>query len=180
MKRLILALSFLFVLFAGDGCANDRGYFVYSSNQITHSRQASLVLRLGERLPIVDLTQRFTGYKVMSTAGEDCSICVIVTGRDGSFAVHYDDTGIVVVAIISADQSSTDAVGNRIGMRLSQAVGQTADCDAGMEITCKSSVLYNLLYIVADIDGCTLIVTPNVPTQIERCAQINGFMISKQ
>ncbi len=180
MKRLILALSFLFVLFAGYGCAADRGYFVYSSDQITHSRQARLVVRLGERLPIMDLTRRFTGYNVKSTAGEDRSICVIVNGADGSFSVYYDDTGIVVVAIISADKTSTDALGNRVGTPLSQAVGQSADCDVGMEITCKSSVLYNLLYIVADIDGCTLIVTPNVPTQIERCAQINGFMISKQ
>lgn len=181
----LIAGSFSFLLFffgvsaAFDGRSAAAGaFFVYSGNQVSHSHNPALTVRVGERLPVATLKLRFSRYAVVATAGEDCAICANIKGADGSFSVNYDEAGLTVVSIVSADRTSADALGNRVGIPLIHAVGPVAECDAGMDLTCRSNVLSAVRYIVEMESDCKFNTQQGARVPIPKCARIGGFLIS--
>jgi hypothetical protein len=152
-------------------------YFVYSGNTVTHSRQPNLTLKVGERLPIGDLKRRFQGFVVRATAGEDCMFCANVSGRAGSFYINYDETGTTILSISSLDNTSVDALGNKIGDRLLHVVGPSAVCDSGDETICASHI-FGLAYVIDETsEKCKIDVKEKQDTRIPPCAKIGGFQI---
>jgi hypothetical protein len=92
-----------------------------------------------------------------------------------------DEDGIVVIGIACRDNACVDALGNRVGGSLRQALGNEADCDQGDELTCESIKLTGLAYIVRENNKCALRVTEGGKrTGIPACARIGGFYIAKK
>jgi hypothetical protein len=155
--------------------------FVVTGDRIINSRAQEEYVRLSERIPISQLKRRFARYKITSTAGEDCNICATVSRNTFQFGVDYDGDGIVVIGISCRNTACVDALGNRIGGSLRQALGNEADCDQGDELTCESMRLTGLSYIVRENDKCTLrIAESGKRTSIPACARIDGFYIAKK
>jgi hypothetical protein len=181
VEVLLLALV-LAVLSAFDSFAADSDTFIFNGEKAVNIRNPKEFVRIGEKLPIVQLRRRFGRYKVVSTAGEDCEICATVSIRGASLHVDYDASGIVVVAIRSQDKTSNDALGNRFGSSLRTAIGAgTAQCDAGDWTSCESPRISGLSYLVEEGPGCQLSVPRGAgETIIPTCARIGGFAIQKR
>jgi hypothetical protein len=152
--------------------------FVVTGTGIANSGQSSQYVNVGERLPIAALKKRFSGFTVQSTAGEDCVYCAFVSRSETGFEVNYDETGVVVTSIVCG-QGCSDAVGNEVEGKLSDAIGEVGNCDAGYYTTCDSQRLKGLTYIVyEDPDNCSFEVT-GASTPIPACATIGGFISGK-
>ena len=176
-------LALLLVLFDGQSVfAAGRDIFIFNGERVVNVRNSHESVRILEKLPIAQLKRRFARYRVVATAGEDCNICAIVSGRGASLEIDYDADGIVVVGISSRDKTSTDALGNLVRSSLRDAIGaETAQCDAGDETRCKSPRLGGLSYIVEDDERCRLSIPGGAgKTVIPRCARIRGFAIFKK
>ena len=155
--------------------------FMFTGNKVINASNEKEFVLFNEKLPIAELKKRFSRYKIAATAGEDCAICATISGRNGSFAVNYDEDGLVIIGIFSSDKRSYDALGNAVGSSLRNAIGTpTARCDAGMWTSCASKRLYNLSYIVDERNGCRLSVKVDAETNLPACARIEGFAIQKQ
>jgi hypothetical protein len=174
-KTLAVAMA----LVVGTPLAGHAGGFIFTADRATNPSNENETVRLLERLPTAQLKKRFSRYKVDVTAGEDCVICATVSRGKVSINVDYDETGIVIVGITSNDKTSTDALGNAVGSSLRNAIGATANCDAGDWTTCASPRLIGLHYVVEENEGCSLVVKENQTTEIPACARIGGFQIVK-
>jgi hypothetical protein len=158
--------------------ANAQQEFIVTGDRIINSRVQQEYVRLSERIPISQLKRRFARYKINSTAGEDCNVCAMVSRNAFRFQVDYDKDGIVVIGIYCSNNACVDALGNRVGGPLRQALGNEADCDEGEELTCASIKLVGLSYIVREDNKCTLRVTESGKgTSIPACARIGGFSL---
>lgn len=157
--------------------AAGKGYYIFSRERITHSSSSRLTIGIGERLPIKGLKQRFPGFAVRATAGEDCLYCATVGGKAGSFDVNYDETGAIITSIYSYDPGSTDAIGNTVGSSLRAVLGETGECDAGLMTTCKSKSIGSLSYIVEDNEKCEMKIPDKGNALIPRCARVSGFIL---
>ena len=82
--------------------------FVFNGERAVNVRNQNEFVQIGEKLPIIELKRRFRRYKIVSTAGEDCSICATISNRSSSIYVDYDGDGIVIVGIRSLDKTSID------------------------------------------------------------------------
>jgi hypothetical protein len=161
--------------------ANAQQDFIVTGDKIINSHVQQEYVRLSERIPISQLKRRFARYKITSTAGEDCLVCATVSRNSFQFEVNYDEDGIVVIGIACRDNACVDALGNRVGGSLRQALGNEADCDQGDELTCESIKLTGLAYIVRENNKCALRVTEGGKrTGIPACARIGGFYIAKK
>jgi hypothetical protein len=89
--------------------------FVVTGKQITNANDSRESVRLGQRLPIIALKERFAKYKVIFAAGEDCYFCANVSRGKAGFSVDYDETGTVVTGIGCYKPGCVDALGNTIG-----------------------------------------------------------------
>jgi hypothetical protein len=178
------ALKFVFTLLWAFGSpissANAQQGFIVTGDKIINSRVQQEYVRLSERIPISQLKRRFGRYKITSTAGEDCNVCATVSRNAFQFEVRYDEDGIVVIGLYCRDNACFDALGNRVGGSLRQALGNEADCNAGDELTCESMRLTGLSYIVRESNKCTLRATESGKTSIPACARIGGFYIAKK
>ena len=177
--KFVVASLWVFGSLVGNAKAQQE--FIVTGDKIINSRVHQEFVRLSERIPISQLKRRFARYKITSTAGEDCLVCATVSRNAFQFEVHYDEDGIVVIGIYCRDSACVDALGNRVGGSLRQALGNEADCDAGDELTCESKRLTGLSYIVRENNKCTLRVTESGKnTGIPACARIAGFSIVKK
>jgi hypothetical protein len=122
MKKVIgIILLILFGSLVSNAKAQQE--FIVTGERIINSRVHQEFVRLSERMPISQLKRRFARYKITSTAGEDCLICATVSRNAFQFEVHYDEDGIVVIGIYCRDNGCVDALGNRVGGSLRQALG---------------------------------------------------------
>jgi hypothetical protein len=152
--------------------------FVASGNTIANSNNALLSVRIAERIPISQLKKRFAGFRVNSTAGEDCLVCATIVQGPLSITVDYDEDGIVVTGITCEGRNCVDSLGNRVGDSLRQAAGSKAACDAGDFTTCASYRLDGLHYIVKEDPKCRFSIQDNAKdTNIPVCATIDGLQI---
>ena len=150
--------ALLLALCCGNLSAKEPTGFIFTGNKVINASNEKEFVLLNEKLPVAELKKRFSGYKIVATAGEDCSICASISGRNGSFEIDYDEDGLVITGIFSSDKRSYDALGNAVGSSLRNAIGtQTARCDAGMRTLCASKRLDNLSYIVDEVEGCPAI-----------------------
>jgi hypothetical protein len=177
MMQFLVALS---LSNSGIACASDSAGFIFTADRAINPWNEKESVGLLERLPVAQLKERFSRYKVDVTAGEDCLMCATISRGEVSISVDYDENGIVVVGISSNDNKSTDALGNAVGSSLRNAIGaRTADCDAGYWTTCASPRLSGLHYIVEESEKCPLVVKEKQPTDIPACERIGGFHIVK-
>jgi hypothetical protein len=153
--------------------------FILTGDQITSVNFPRQSVRLGERLPVIDLKKRFARYRVQSTVGEDCIFCAYVTQGKFGFSIDYDETGTVVSGITCSTAGCADALGNTIGASLRRAVGSQASCDPGYVTTCQSKIS-ELSYIVDESKNCQLNIVEKKETPIPSCARIGGFQIWKR
>jgi hypothetical protein len=160
--------------------APDAVGFIFTADRATNLSNENETVRLLERLPAAELKKRFSRYKVDVTAGEDCVICATVSKEDVSIMIDYDKTGIVIVGISSNDNKATDALGNGVGSSLRSAIGASANCEAGMQMTCASPRLIGLHYVVEDLEKCPIVVKEKQATEIPLCARIGGFQITAE
>jgi hypothetical protein len=152
--------------------------FILTANRITNVNGPREIIRLGERLPVLELKKRFSKYRVRSTFGEDCNVCVDISRGKLSFSVDFDESGTTIMGITCSSTECADALGNTIGASLRQALGSQASCDAGYVTTCKSIVL-GLSYIVDENERCQFMIVEKKDTSIPSCARIGGFQILK-
>jgi hypothetical protein len=179
-SALKFVITLLWVFGSLISSASAQQEFIVTGDRIINSRVSREYVRLSERLPVSQLKRRFARYKITSTAGEDCAICATVSRNAFQFEVYYDVHGIVVTEIYCRDNACVDALGNRVGGSLREALGNEADCNNGDELTCESSRLSGLSYIVRENTKCTLRVTESgKKTSIPACARIGGFQIFK-
>lgn len=178
-RAALFASIFVLVSLSYSGAAT--ADFVFSGRFATNTSNPGHKVMVGERISVAQLKARFKGYKVVSTAGEDCSFCATITGPAGSIEVHFDETGTQVTTILSNDNRATDGMGHRVGGSLGEAVGQSATCDSGMFVSCKSDRISGLWYIVQDDERCNLEI-PNSQgvTKILLCSKIQGFLIGNE
>jgi hypothetical protein len=176
MMKFLVALS---LSISASASASNSAGFIFTADRAINPWNEKEFVRLLERLPVAQLKERFSRYKVDVTAGEDCAICATVSRGEVSITVDYDENGIVVVGISSNDNKSTDALGNAVGSSLRKVIGARADCDAGDMTTCASPRLSGLHYIVEESEKCHLSVKENQPTGIPPCARIGGFQLAK-
>jgi len=152
--------------------------FVFGSQDVHHATNPNQTVRLGEKITPQALRQRFTGYNVRYTKGEDCLTCAVISGADGQIEVSFAQNGRTITDIRSYDDRSRDAQGNSVGSSLAKAIGSTsAKCDNGMDTTCASPSLKGLWYVVADDSKCTITAQDKQLTDIPACALIAGFQI---
>ena len=176
--KFVITLLWIFDILISSASAQQE--FIVTGDRIINSRVSGEYVRLSERLPISQLKRRFARYKITSAAGEDCAICATVSRNAFHFEVYYDVHGIVVTGIYCRDNACVDALGNRVGESLRQALGNLADCDNGDELTCEFRRLSGIWYIVRENNKCTLRVTESgKKTSIPACARIGGFQILK-
>jgi hypothetical protein len=157
--------------------------FVFNGERAVNVRNQNEFVQIGEKLPIIELKRRFRRYKIVSTAGEDCSICATISNKSSSIYVDYDGDGIVIVGIRSLDKTSIDSLGNAVGSSVRNAIGaQTADCDAGDVTVCYSPRLGGLSYVVEEDKRCQLSIPAagHGDTAIPRCVKIAGFQIQRR
>jgi hypothetical protein len=180
-KRKVAQISFALVI--GLSCstvnAGELSGFIFTSDKVINANNEREFVKVGERLPIAQLKKRFSSYKLISTAGEDCLICAKIVKSSHSLQVNYDENGIVITSVFSEDKSSSDALGHSVGTPLQEAIGsKTSKCDAGMWTTCESPKLSGLRYIVEENEKCDLRVNDKGgDTEIPSCARIGGFII---
>jgi hypothetical protein len=154
--------------------------FIFTGQKTYNSRDNAEFVTIGEKLLVSELKKRFKRYRIVMTAGEDCAICATISGKGGSIEVHFDEDGKSVTGIFSFDKKSSDALGNSIGSSLRNAIGSTAQCDAGDWTSCRSKRLYGLSYIVQDSKKCSVLIAENAQeTTIPACARIEGFELFK-
>lgn len=172
-------IGFIDISFSCDGAAilADKAYFVFGDGGVVHSSDGSLFVRIGERIPVVDLRRRFAAYNVTATAYEDCLVCAVVEGPAGTFQVNYDESGTLVQSILSDDKGSHDVLGNAVGSRLVDVMGEKGTCDVGMFMYCKSNTFSKLHYIVREDESCLLQSEVQRETPIPPCARIDGFIV---
>jgi hypothetical protein len=181
-QRLNAGASMLVVVFSCTAAAaGEPSGFMFTGEKAINPRNEKEFVKISEKLPISQLKKRFSSYKIVSTAGEDCMICATISGASGSLEVNYDENGIVITDIFSYDKNSSDALGNVVGTPLRDAIGaKTARCEAGMWTSCVSPLLSGLSYIVEENEKCQLTVNDQGgDTEIPGCARIGGFEIGK-
>jgi hypothetical protein len=182
LSVVLLSLASGMTAKAADGSArvsSDKpAGFIFDTESVYRATSQDQSVRLGEKISPPSLKERFGGYEVRYTKGEDCLICAVISGRDGQFQIDFADDGRTIINMSSSDDRSRDAQGNSIGSSLRGAIGSnSAQCDAGMDTTCTSPSLKGLWYVVADDDRCPINVKEKQPTEIPACAHIGGFQI---
>jgi hypothetical protein len=160
--------------------ASADGFFVYSAEQVSHSSNPKLFVRVGEKLPAAALKRRFNSYKVTMTAGEDCVICGMVVGPSGSFQVYWDGTATKILSVLSSDKTSSDSFGNLVGSSLRNAIGSSASCTAGDFTICEAKML-RPSYVPSHSEHCKVQVpqSEKVETIIASCVTIENFIIGR-
>jgi hypothetical protein len=175
MKTILLTTIAALAMTAQMQLAYAKDIFVVNGDRITNASDPRETVRIGERVPVIALKQRFAKYRVRSAAAEDCSFCASVSRDNIEFSVDYDDTGIVVTRI-GCYHGCVDALGNTIGTPLRKVLGSQASCDAGEETMCQS-ITPDLWYVVNDGERCHFEVQEGKNTPIPSCARIRGFSI---
>jgi hypothetical protein len=152
--------------------------FVFGGSGVANSGNPAESIRISEQIGPSALKRRFRAYTVRLAKGEDCLTCATISGRPGIIEVDYGPDGKTVMGVASRDEKSADAFGNRVGGSLAAATGAVARCDSGMELTCASSKLKGLSYVVAEDDKCQVEVGEGSKlSRIPDCARIGGFRI---
>jgi hypothetical protein len=144
--------------------------FIFSGDHAFAAADQWQYIRVGEKLSIPQLQQRFPGHTISKTGGHCGGVCIVVKAKDGEFLrLDYDPT---FFSIYSSAPNSRDILGNTIGTSLSKAVGANpAKCDHGQWTTCESAKIEGLSYFAGgcDFNG----------NQIPDCATVYGFAISR-
>jgi hypothetical protein len=152
--------------------AAQTGGFIFSGDQAVSAADQRQFIRVGERISMRDLKQRFSSYSVGKLSGDCGGSCFSVEGRDGgTLVIDYRGQGKSgFYRIQSSAPGSRDTLGNTIGIPLRQALGaNTAHCDEGESTTCQSPRLKGLSYVVG---GCDF-----KGSSIPACATLDGFQI---
>lgn len=177
LLRLASAIAALLLL-AGEAVA---GGFVFSATGAANAANPAQKVAVGEKLAPAELRRRFKGYEVSITQGEDCAICAAITGPAGRLEVHFNGRARTVVQIISRDKQATDTLGNRIGDPVAAAVGTSAVCESGDEMTCASTRVKGLSYVVGGAENCPIgSGDGKKPMDIPSCAKIAGFSVGRR
>ena len=93
--------ALLLALCCGNLSAKEPTGFIFTGNKVINASNEKEFVLLNEKLPIAELKKRFSGYKIVATAGEDCSFCASISGRNGSFEIDYDEDGLVITGILA-------------------------------------------------------------------------------
>jgi hypothetical protein len=160
--------------------AAQNGGFVFDARQVVSASDKQRFVRLAERLPVAALKRRFPSYSVR-VIHEDCVLCAVVSGKDGTIRVDYGvNSDWIIHGIYSAERNARDSLGNAVGTPLSKAVGaDTAICDRGEATVCESARVKGLSYVVDETAKCAL--QEDAKTKrftIPGCATVDGFQIS--
>jgi len=160
--------------------------FIFAGETVISSNNEREFIKIGEKLPVISLKKRLLSYKILSMAGEDCSICVRASSGDVSIEINYDNNGIIITDVYGFDKTSSDALGHQVGASLREAIGSDrAQCyGGGMYTMCASPVLNGLFYIVDDSEKCNLELNEinNFKgfIKIPECVKVGGFFISNR
>jgi hypothetical protein len=169
MQRLSALVIACILPLAGNATAQTTG-FIFSGDQAVSAADPQQLIRVGEKLSISQLRQRFPGYSISKIHSDCGGTCTLIEAKNGSFLrVDYDAT---FYSISSSAPGSRDSLGNTIGTSLSKAVGANpAKCDQGESTTCESAKIKGLAYFAGgcDFNG----------DQIPDCATVYGFQISR-
>jgi hypothetical protein len=158
MTGLNASIFYLTIIFVSPCLSEVAEHFIFTGKKVHTFAKSNEFVVGGEKLSVAQLKRRFARYKVVVTVGEDCFICATISGKGGSIEVNFDEDGKLVVGVYSFDKTSSDALGNNVGLSLRNAIGSpTAQCDAGIWTTCQSTRLNGLSYIVQDNDKCPVL-----------------------
>lgn len=140
--------------------------FVFGIDTVCSVKNGQTCVKLGSPWTAMALKQALPGYKIEYSV--ECEgPCFLVQSEFGILEILQDSGKVSFLRSLSG---SVDFLGNAIGSKLRNAVGATAQCNAGLNLVCWHDK--GLRYIVG---GCEIGIQNSTKVLIPDCAVIDGI-----
>jgi len=177
MRRVVAFIAVVLGLANAGACAADDGGLVFDRSSVTSTMSADFHLSLGDPYTASFIKSRFRPFTVEFS--DECEIeCFVVSRGDVLFNVYGEDGG-TISALSTWTNGTLDALGNRVGMPLREALkSDKGECEYAESMFCRSPI-GGVLYFVGGDESCHWDVdwekAPGTLVPIPACARLGGI-----